>query len=118
MLGAWKLRKRKLDECSNIKEPLCWVKEYLKINAIQFCRDIERGEKTEGAVLHPNGIKSLLTQAEVMRLLTVLEMTGRRSTSKQPCAGEKLRFSLDMQVKERGAKDGSSVSYLKEEGSR
>ncbi|XP_023377408.1 tetratricopeptide repeat protein 6 [Pteropus vampyrus] len=81
-------------------------------------KDIERGEKTEGAVLHPNGIKSLLTQVEVMRLLTVLEMTGRRSTSKQPCAGEKLRFSLDMQVKERGAKDGSSVSYLKEEGSR
>lgn len=69
-------------------------------------------------MLDPTGIKSLLMQVEVMRPLTVLEMMGRRSTSKQLCAEEKLRFALDMQVKAKVAKDGSSVLYLEEEGSR
>lgn len=47
-------------------------------------------------MLIPTGIKSLLMQIEVMRPLAVLEMTERRCTSKQPYAGEKLGFSLDM----------------------
>lgn len=75
---------------------IVWVKEYSKINEIEFCRDVGRSEKTEGAVLIPTGIKSLLMQIEVMRPLAVLEMTERRCTSKQPYAGEKLGFSLDM----------------------
>lgn len=52
----------------------CSGKEYLKINVVGFCRRYWRGEKTEDVGIHLTGISLLLTQIEVMRPLTVLEV--------------------------------------------
>lgn len=94
------------------------MKEYLKINVIEFCRRDWRGEETESAVLHPTGIRPLLMWAEVMRTVSVFEVRRERGTPEPPRAGEKLTVSLDIQVEERGVEDGSNVLYLDAEESR
>lgn len=52
----------------------CWIKEYLKINVVGFCRGYWRGEDRESTGLNPTGLQPLLVQAEVMRTLTVLDV--------------------------------------------
>lgn len=73
----------------------------------------------QGTVLNPIGLRPFLMQAEVMRTLTELEVRMKKAyTPGQPCAGEKLSFSLDVRVKERGVEDSSNVLYLEDEDSR